>query len=110
MNEQEERIKFLEYEVEKVNTVMENTASRDNFFQLEKRFCNYAPKERLEEMREDINSKANREDIAIITAQNDEIKKNANKFATIVEVRGRIDAIYESMNVKLNDRPTMDIF
>ena len=110
MNEQEERIKFLEYEAEKVNTHMENTASLDNLYQLEKRFSNYATKERLEELREDINSKANGEDIAIITGQNDEIKRSASKFATIVEVRGRVDAIYESMNKKLNDRPTMDIF
>ena len=68
MNEQEERIKFLEYEIDKVNTTIENTASRDNFYQLEKRFSNYAQKDRLEELREDINSKANRADIDMILA------------------------------------------
>lgn len=61
-------------------------------------------------MREDINKKANREDIEIMAAQNEEIQKNSTKFATIVEVRGRIDTIYESLNQKINDRPTMDIF
>ena len=46
----------------------------------------------------------------MIAGQNDLIQKNAKQFATITEVRGRIDIMSADLKKKLNDRPTMEIF
>jgi hypothetical protein len=60
--------------------------------------------------RDDLQSKDNREDIAIMSPQNEEIKKNVTIFATIYKVRGRTELISEYFDQKLCGRPTMEIF
>ena len=45
MNQQEERIQFVEYEIEHTKMKLENCATMEMSYQIEKRFCNYALKE-----------------------------------------------------------------
>ena len=45
-----------------------------------------------------------------MVSQNDEIQNNVSKFATINEVRGRIDVMSDDLNSKLSERPTMKTF
>ena len=73
MNEQEERLKFLEYEVENMKLKLENCVGQESLYLIEKRFCNYAQKNVVEEMRDDLQNKANQKDIAMITDQNEEL-------------------------------------
>jgi len=54
MNEQEERLKFLEYEVENMKLKLENCVGQESLYLIEKRFCNYAQKNVVEEMRDDL--------------------------------------------------------
>ena len=44
-------------------------------------------------MKEDLLNKANKEDIKIMAHENNEIKKNVSKYASINEVKARIDIV-----------------
>mgnify|MGYP000852600057 CR=1 FL=1 len=57
-------------------------------------------------MREDVNSKANIEDIAIIRDECIEIKKSIGGFVSSKEMMSRIDTISHEIQKKLDDRPT----
>ena len=45
---------------------LENCATMETTFQIEKRFCNYALKEQIDEVRDDLNRKAGISDVAIM--------------------------------------------
>ena len=79
-------------------------------FQVNEKFYEYALKESLKEIRDDLQDKASREELELMSAQNDSIKENVGKFITAKEVTGRIDIIYENIGKKLEIRPTMDVF
>ena len=61
-------------------------------------------------MKEDLLNKANKEDIKIMAHENNEIKKNVSKYASINEVKARIDIVNAQINKQLSQRPTMEIF
>ena len=54
MNEQEERLKFLEYDIENVKMNVENCATLNNFDDLEERFKLYAKADVIQDIRDDL--------------------------------------------------------
>ena len=70
MNKQEEKLKLFEYEIENFKMNIENCATLDACFQIEQNLDSYAKKASVNELRDDIERKANREDIEIMISQN----------------------------------------
>jgi TRAP-type C4-dicarboxylate transport system substrate-binding protein len=62
---------------------VQDSCTRDQLFIVNEKFFEYALKDSIKDIREDLLTKANKEDIEIMSAANDEIKKNVGKFATI---------------------------
>ena len=59
------------------------------------------------DLKEDLEEKANREDMTIISAENDEIRKKVGRFVTSQEVTARFDGLSQDLSRKLADRPTL---
>ena len=67
MNKFEERLKFVEYEVETIKMNVENSATKGQCFLIEKRFSDYARKEVVKDIRDDLNAKASKEEISVMS-------------------------------------------
>lgn len=89
---------------------MQNCVTRDQVYLIEKRFSNYANVQEVQALRDDLNDKASKEDIAVMASRNEEIQKNVSKFATVQEVRGRLEVVTADINKKLSTRPTLELF
>jgi hypothetical protein len=67
----------------------------------------YAQLNIVQEIRDDMQTKADREEITIIASQNQEIVKNSNKYATVAELVSRLEIIQDDLNKKIKIRPTI---
>ena len=68
MNTQGDQLKLLEYDFETIKMNIENCATRDKVQQIEESLNDYAHKETVADIRDDVQNKANKEDIDIITS------------------------------------------
>ena len=57
----------MEYEIETIKMSLDCCATKDMCFLIEKRISNYALKEVVKEIREDLNAKASKEEIQIMS-------------------------------------------
>ena len=71
---------------------IENSATREQLAEFERRLTDLAPRSMLKELREDIQDKVSKEEFTAIVAQQDSMQRDVSRFATVQEVADRLQA------------------
>ena len=61
----------------------------------------------LKDVREDIQDKVSKEEFMMVVSQQDGMKRDVSRFATLDEMAERLDALNILITQKLNERPTL---
>jgi hypothetical protein len=91
----------LDIVIELLKLDINNCAKASKIEYLERCIQNCATREMFRELGEDIKNKASREDLDIINAENEEIKKNVGRFVTVRELGTRLSTLNLDLSTKL---------
>ena len=93
LNKTDEVVKNLEYVIELLKIEISNCAKANAFTDIERQIQKCATKDLLDDIRDDLQGKANRADFNIVIAENEELKKKTGNFVSTYELNKRLDVL-----------------